>query len=129
MELSDEMKWHLATHHTKGRFTPPTLDDVSLYIQQQGYDIDPEAFIDHYTSNGWFVGKTKMKDWKAAIRNWSRSGKKTKKKKIRIFPIIGKWCGVKGCGNPAVKKVEGSAYDHYKCMGHMPKDFQDKYEV
>ena len=29
-------------------------------------------FMDYYTSNGWIVGKTPMKDWKAAVRNWNR---------------------------------------------------------
>ena len=30
-------------------------------------------FYDHFTANGWMVGgKSKMKDWKAAARNWSR---------------------------------------------------------
>lgn len=32
-----------------------------------------EAFIDHFQSNGWRVsGKTPMKDWQAALRNWKR---------------------------------------------------------
>ena len=29
-------------------------------------------FFDFYQSNGWKVGKNKMKDWKAALRGWSR---------------------------------------------------------
>ena len=27
-----------------------------------------EKWMDHYTSNGWMVGKTRMKEWKAAVR-------------------------------------------------------------
>ena len=34
--------------------------------------IDPQAFVDWYTSNGWKVGKNPMKDWKAAVRTWER---------------------------------------------------------
>jgi hypothetical protein len=30
-------------------------------------------WYDHYQSNGWMVGKSKMKDWKAAIRTWEKS--------------------------------------------------------
>lgn len=34
--------------------------------------IDPERFVDYYSSNGWKVGKNPMRDWKAAVRAWSR---------------------------------------------------------
>ena len=55
------------------RFTPPTKQDVMDYCQEKGYtDVDVERFMNYYTSNGWMVGKNKMKDWKAAMRNWAR---------------------------------------------------------
>lgn len=54
------------------RFTPPTLENVMGYCQQMGYQIDCQRFIDFYASKGWMVGKNKMKDWKAALRNWAR---------------------------------------------------------
>ncbi len=55
------------------RFTPPSVEDVRVYCQESGHRIDAEMFIDHYTSNGWKVGgKSPMKDWKAAVRNWER---------------------------------------------------------
>lgn len=56
------------------RFVPPTHQDVSDYCQEKGYtNVDIERFIDFYASKGWMVGKNKMKDWKAAVRNWNRS--------------------------------------------------------
>lgn len=34
-------------------------------------EIEAERFFNYYTSNGWLIGgKTKMKDWNAAARNW-----------------------------------------------------------
>jgi hypothetical protein len=27
-------------------------------------------FMDHYSSNGWKVGKNKMKDWRRAVSGW-----------------------------------------------------------
>lgn len=54
------------------RFLPPTLDEVRSYCLEKGYPVDAERFIDFYESKGWFVGKNKMKDWKAAVRNWNR---------------------------------------------------------
>lgn len=40
-----------------------------------GYCVDPDRFVDFYTSNGWRVGKNPMKDWKAAVRSWERKEK------------------------------------------------------
>jgi hypothetical protein len=46
---------------------------------EKNYKIDPERFVDFYTSKGWFVGKIKMEDWKAAVRNWAREDEEKKK--------------------------------------------------
>lgn len=54
------------------RFTPPSHDDVAAYITEKGYRMDADAFIDFYECKDWMVGKNKMKDWKAAVRNWAR---------------------------------------------------------
>ena len=55
------------------KFTPPTLEEVQAYIKEKKYNIDANTWIDHYISNGWMVGKNKMKDWKAAVRTWSKN--------------------------------------------------------
>lgn len=56
---------------------PPTLEDVSAYCQERGNGIDPEAFMDFYTANGWKQGKGKpIVDWKAVVRTWERNRKK-----------------------------------------------------
>jgi len=54
-------------------FVPPTLDDVTAYCRSRGNNVSPSKFIDHYTANGWMVGKVKMMDWKAAVRKWESS--------------------------------------------------------
>ena len=59
------------------RFTPPTLAEVQSYVAERHSPVDPQGFIDFYASKGWMVGKTPMKDWKAACRNaekWERWG-------------------------------------------------------
>lgn len=59
------------------RFTPPTLAEVQSYVAERHSPVDPQGFIDFYASKGWMVGKTPMKDWKAAYRNaekWERWG-------------------------------------------------------
>ena len=52
------------------RFLKPTLEDVATYCKERKNTINPQAFIDHYESNGWKVGRTKMKNWKAAVHTW-----------------------------------------------------------
>ena len=52
------------------RFLKPTLEEVAAYCRERGNGIDPQQFIDHYTSNGWKVGNAPMKDWRAAVRTW-----------------------------------------------------------
>lgn len=56
-----------------GRFSPPTVQQVREYAAEKGYILDADRFVDFYECKGWMVGKNKMKDWKAAARNWARS--------------------------------------------------------
>ncbi len=57
-------------------FTPPTEEEVAEYAKAKGYaDFETERFVDFYASKGWYVGKNKMKDWRAAVRNWWRGQK------------------------------------------------------
>jgi len=52
------------------RFTPPSVQEVQAYLDEKGYSIDAEAFVDFYESKGWKVGKEKMKNWRAAVGTW-----------------------------------------------------------
>lgn len=63
-------------------FAPPTVDEVRAYCQERGNNIDPQRFVDFYESKGWFVGKNKMKDWKAAVRNWEGRDKQNTPKQL-----------------------------------------------
>jgi hypothetical protein len=55
------------------------MEEVQAYCLERKNNVDAERFIDYYTSNGWLVGKNKMKDWKAAVRTWERNGFGNKK--------------------------------------------------
>lgn len=55
------------------RFSPPSVDEIREYITEMDYPVDPERFFDYYETRGWMAGKTKMKDWKAAVRTWVRN--------------------------------------------------------
>ena len=57
------------------RFSPPTVEQVREYCEARENNIDPEAFVDFYETNGWVQGKQgkPIKDWKACVRTWERN--------------------------------------------------------
>ncbi len=62
-------------------FTPPTVEEVARYCAERHNSVDPETFINYYQSNGWMVGRNKMKDWKAAVRTWEKRNKENSSQK------------------------------------------------
>ena len=75
----------LSNKRESKRFAPPTVQQVQEYCLESGYSVDPEKFVDHYTSNGWKVGKTPMKDWKATVRRWYRDDQEKNKTANRNY--------------------------------------------
>jgi len=53
-------------------FVKPSIQELKAFKAEHDLSFDAAGFLDYYDSNGWMVGKSKMKDWKAAARNWSR---------------------------------------------------------
>ena len=76
-------------------FIVPTIIEIEDYCRLRGNEINAEQFYDFYQSKGWMVGKTKMKDWKAAIRNWERNRKKNVKGMSKIHSHLQKNINVK----------------------------------
>lgn len=62
------------TLSNKGRtkFQKPSVEEIRLYCQERNNQVDPERFFNFYESKGWVVGKSPMKDWKAAVRTWEQ---------------------------------------------------------
>lgn len=55
------------------RFSAPSEEDARAYAQALGMPAsEGSAFIDFHTSRGWIIGKSPMKDWRAAMRTWHR---------------------------------------------------------
>ena len=90
------------------RFIPPTLEEVKNYCLERNNNIDAENFINFYSSKGWYVGKNKMKDWKAAVRTWENRDKKTpptQKAKLNDNQIYSKEHGHQNGQNPDFLKL------------------------
>lgn len=68
----------------KARFRAPSPAEVDEYARSyaaskeldlDSTDFDTERFVDFYAQKGWMVGRTRMKDWRASVRNWVRTSK------------------------------------------------------
>ena len=69
------------------KFVPPTVLMVAAYCEEKGYHVDAERFVDYYESNGWMVGRNKMKNWQATVRTWASKEKST------MAPATPEHCG------------------------------------
>ena len=54
-------------------FEKPTLSELKTYMTEIGMNDVSEKWFDYYESNGWLVGKNKMKNWRAAVRTWKNN--------------------------------------------------------
>lgn len=57
----------------KKQFVPPTPEEVSAYAKTINFSLDGEKFCAYYDTRGWVVGKSKMKDWHAAVVTWKKN--------------------------------------------------------
>ena len=58
---------------TKKASKVPTVEEIKTYCQERGNNIDAEQFFNHYEANGWFRGKTKIKNWKSCVITWEKN--------------------------------------------------------
>jgi len=60
------------------KFTSPSQEDIVNFQLENKLPDESINFFNYYESNGWMVGKNKMKNWQAAFRGWcNRSSKLT----------------------------------------------------
>ena len=67
----DRGKLH-SPRKTQKRFSPPSLNEIIEFFKEKKETTqEAEKFFNHFESNGWKVGgKTPMKNWQAAAKNW-----------------------------------------------------------
>lgn len=63
---------------SKKAFKPPSVKEVSDYCNSRNNSVSPDNFVNFYSSKGWKVGSSAMKDWKACVRTWESRDKKDK---------------------------------------------------
>lgn len=67
------------------RFIPPTVEEVREYCRERRNNVDPESFVSFYSSKNWYIGKTKMSDWKQAVITWEKRDKQKNQSNVRNF--------------------------------------------
>lgn len=65
-------------------FVKPTIEE----IKQEFPTFNAEHFFNYYESNGWMVGRNKMKDWKATVKNWMSKDYNQQTQVITIKPKL-----------------------------------------
>ena len=63
------------------RFQKPTIEEIRQYCLEKGYNVDAEQFFNFYESKGWVVGKSPMKNWRAAVCTWNKREKEVPQRK------------------------------------------------
>jgi hypothetical protein len=61
----------------KDVFIKPSIVEIKTYMTEIGMADVSEKWFDYYESNGWLVGKNKMKNWRAAVRTWKNNNLST----------------------------------------------------
>lgn len=61
---------------TRTLFVRPKLPEIEAYCKERNNSVNAKKFFSHYESNGWMVGKNKMKNWKACVHKWEQDEKK-----------------------------------------------------
>ena len=61
-------------------FAPPTLEELDAYCEKKGYSFNTKRFISYYESNGWKVGRNKMRSWRATADRWAMGTEKEQPK-------------------------------------------------
>lgn len=75
--IGDSNESRCSQRYKRKPFVQPTVEEVQAYCMERMNNVNAESFVDFYESKGWYVGKNKMKDWKAAVRTWEKGNKQT----------------------------------------------------
>ena len=54
-------------------FVKPTVEEITEFCKEKKININVKKFFLHYESNGWHVGRSPMKSWKAAVQKWAEN--------------------------------------------------------
>ena len=71
----------------RSSFVPPTVEEVAEYVATRTTKINPNSFVDFYTSKEWKIGKNRMADWRAAVRTWESKAAPSQKAEMNTLKV------------------------------------------
>jgi len=81
----------------KGRehFTPPTIEEARIYIQERGYHFTAEEFIGKGEAVGWVTGKNRvpLKSWKGWMATWEANWRENHPERMTNWQNLCTRCG------------------------------------
>lgn len=78
-EARKEEPLYAGAHAREARFVKPTVEEIAAYCRSRNNGLDAAQIWDFYESKGWLIGKSKMKDWRAAVRTWNAARKTSRR--------------------------------------------------
>ena len=74
--LNTNINSDLNINKKTNKFIIPSIKEIDNYCIENNYEyVNPESFYYYYESNGWMVGKQKMKNWHRAVAGWNARAK------------------------------------------------------
>ena len=78
--LEEEKKENKKKNKKERVFTPPTLEEVTAYVNENGLNVDPQKFFNYFTVGNWVDSKgNPVKNWKQKLLTWASKGPASKK--------------------------------------------------
>lgn len=84
--LDKTIKEKIPSESKRKKFQKPTVEQIQAYCVERKNDVNPSLFYDYYEARGWMIGKSPMKDWKAAVRTWERNYGQKRTEKSHFDP-------------------------------------------
>lgn len=82
MGKSTPIKKEQLTKKNNGKeFTPPSLEDISQYIQEKKLSVSAKKFFDYFEAGNWIDAKgNKVRNWKQKLLTWDNHAPKSDNK-------------------------------------------------
>lgn len=70
----------------RGRFTPPTLEEVKAYCEERKSPVDPVRFYEYFQTGGWKDSKgNPVRNWKQKLITWEKHADQPQKRQNQFL--------------------------------------------
>jgi predicted phage replisome organizer len=73
IKSSRPSRLNISNKKKRSPFKKPTVEEVAAYIQEKGYPIDAQEFVNYYEDRDWYCKDVPMRNWKNALYSWTKN--------------------------------------------------------